>query len=103
MFCETGKIPLKVKEVIVSLNKPTGSVAFFASDRYRLPFNPSQIEMILVRDQKNRIYGIGGDELQKLQLAPYTLTYIDMRLIPGDINTPELLYKILLQKPKKSK
>ena len=103
VFCETGKIPLKVKEVIVSLNKPTGSVAFSASDRYRLPFNPSQIEMILVRDQKNRIYGIGGDELQKLQLAPYTLTYIDMRLIPGDINTPELLYKILLQKPKKSK
>jgi hypothetical protein len=103
VFCETGKIPLKVKDVIVSLNKPTGSVAFSASDRYRLPFNPSQIEMILVRDQKNRIYGIGGDELQKLQLAPYTLTYIDMRLIPGDINTPELLYKILLQKPKKSK
>ena len=103
VFCETGKIPLKVKEVIVSLNKPNASVAFTASDRYRLPFNPAQIEMILVRDQKNRIYGIGGDELQKLQLAPYTLTYIDMRLISADVNTPEILYKTLLQKPKKLK
>jgi len=103
VFCETGKIPLKVKEVIVSLNKPNASVAFSASDRYRLPFNPAQIEMILVRDEKNRIYGIGGDELQKLQLAPYTLTYIDMRLISADVNTPENLYKTLLQKPKKSK
>jgi hypothetical protein len=59
--------------------------------------------MILVRDQNNRIYGIGGDELQKLQLAPYTLTYIDMRLISADVNTPEILYKTLLQKPKKLK
>lgn len=103
VFCESGKIPLKVKEVIVSLNKPNASVAYSASDRYRVPFNPAQIEMILVRDEKNKIYGIGGDELQKLQLAPHTLTYVDMRLISADINTPQTLYKTLLQKPKKSK
>jgi hypothetical protein len=59
--------------------------------------------MILVKDQKNKIYGIGGDELMKLQLPQYTLTYIDLRLISPETNTPELLYKTLGQKFKKTK
>ncbi len=103
VFCENGKIPIAVKEVLISLKSPNASIYFGKQERYRLPLNASQIEMILVKDQKNKVYGIGGDELMKLQLPQYTLTYIDLRLISPEINTPELLYKTLAQKFKKTK